>query len=122
MNILIVDDSKAIFSMVSKMLEGGGHTSLWAEDGAKAVEILKKGEHKIDVILLDWNMPNMTGPEFLEFNLKEKVTSAPVVMMTTENSPEFIKKALDLNAAEYIMKPFTADILFNKLSLIEMML
>lgn len=122
MNILIVDDSKAIFSMVSKMLGDGGHTSVWAEDGVKAAEILRKGEHKIDVILLDWNMPNMTGPEFLELNLKEKITSAPIVMMTTENSPDFIKKALDLNAAEYIMKPFTADILFNKLSLIEMML
>jgi two-component system chemotaxis response regulator CheY len=122
MNILIVDDSKAIYAMVSQMLTSGGHTSVWAADGKIAVDILTKKEVKIDVILLDWNMPNMNGPEFLEANLKDKFTTAPVVMMTTENSPDFIKKALSLNAAEYIMKPFTSDILFNKLTLIEMML
>jgi len=122
MNILIVDDSKAIFSMVSSMLESGGHKAFWAEDGAKARDFLKSGKQSIDVILLDWNMPNMNGPEFLEANINEKFTTAPIIMMTTENSPEFIKKALSLNAAEYIMKPFTSDILFNKLSLIEMMI
>ncbi len=122
MNILIVDDSKAIFSMVSSMLESGGHKAFWAEDGLKARDFLKSGQQSIDVILLDWNMPNMNGPEFLEANISEKFTSAPIIMMTTENSPEFIKKALSLNAAEYIMKPFTSDILFNKLSLIEMMI
>jgi two-component system chemotaxis response regulator CheY len=122
LNILIVDDSKAIYTVVSNMLGEAGHTSIWAEDGLVAVEIIKKNKSKIDVILLDWNMPNMNGPEFLELNMKEKITQAPIVMMTTENSPEAIKKALSLNAAEYIMKPFTSDILFNKLSLIEMML
>ena len=63
-------------------------------------------------------MPNMTGPEFLEKNLAEKVTPAPIVMMTTENKPDHIKKALQLGAVEYIMKPFTSDILFNKLELV----
>jgi len=124
MNILVVDDSRVIYAMVKKMLEEKGHTSLWAEDGLKAIEIIKANKAsntKIDVILLDWNMPNMNGIEFLEYNFKEKVTTSPVVMMTTENSPESIKKALSLSAAEYIMKPFTSDILFNKISLIEMM-
>jgi two-component system chemotaxis response regulator CheY len=122
MNILIVDDSKAINAMVSQMLTQGGHTSAWAQDGKVAMEILQKKEAKFDVILLDWNMPNMNGPEFLEANIKLNFTTAPIIMMTTENSPDFIKKALSLNAAEYIMKPFTSDILFNKLSLIEMMI
>ena len=122
MNILVVDDSKAIYAMVSQMLASGGHTSVWASDGKVAMDLLMKKEQKIDVILLDWNMPNMNGPEFLEANIKQKFTVAPIVMMTTENSPDYIKKALSLNAAEYIMKPFTSDILFNKLSLIEMMI
>lgn len=120
MNVLVVDDSRAIFAMVSQMLQEGGHESIWAEDGVKAVEILGKNK-KIDVILLDWNMPNMNGPEFLEKNIKENFTKAPIIMMTTENSPASIKKALSLNAAEYIMKPFTKDILFNKFSLLELM-
>jgi two-component system chemotaxis response regulator CheY len=122
MNILVVDDSRAIYAMVSQMLIAGGHTAMWAQDGKIAVDILKAGQSKIDIILLDWNMPNMNGPEFLEANMKEKFTTAPIIMMTTENSPDHIKKALSLNAAEYIMKPFTSDILFNKISLIEMMI
>lgn len=122
MNILVVDDSRAIYAMVSQMLTAQGHTAVWAQDGKIAVDLLKSKSSKVDIILLDWNMPNMNGPEFLEANIKEKFTTAPIIMMTTENSPEHIKKALSLNAAEYIMKPFTSDILFNKISLIEMMI
>lgn len=120
MNTLIVDDSKAIFAMVSQMLKEEGHSSLWAEDGGKAVEILAQNNN-VDIILLDWNMPNMNGLEFLEKNFKESFTKVPIIMMTTENSAEKIKKALSLNASEYIMKPFTKDILMNKISLIELM-
>ena len=121
MRILIIDDSKAIYSMVSAMLNEAGHSTVWAEDGQKAVDTIKGQATDFDVILLDWNMPVMNGPEFLELNIKENFTKAPIVMMTTENSPEAIKKALSLNAAEYIMKPFTSDILINKLTLLEMM-
>lgn len=120
MNVLVVDDSRAIYAMVSQMLQEGGHTSIWAEDGLKAVEAIAKHKN-IDIILLDWNMPNMSGVEFLEKNVKEHFTTTPIIMMTTENSPDHIKKALSLNAAEYIMKPFTKDILFNKFSLVELM-
>ncbi|MDD0854202.1 response regulator [Halobacteriovorax sp. GB3] len=117
MKILVVDDSKAIFMMVSQMLEDGGHEAVWAEDGVKACE--KLGEMSdIELILLDWNMPNMSGVEFLEKNQAEEVTKAPIVMMTTENKPDYIKRALELGAVEYIMKPFTSDILFNKIELV----
>lgn len=121
MKVLVVDDSRAIFAMVSQMLEEESHSCIWAEDGVKAVEILKQNKN-IDMILLDWNMPNMNGPEFLQKNIDDKFTNAPIIMMTTENSPENIKKALSLNVSEYIMKPFTKDILFNKFSLVELML
>ena len=116
MNIMIVDDSKAIYMMVSQMLEENGHTSVWAEHGEDAVAKLK--DSKVDAILLDWNMPVMTGPEFLEKNQSESLTNAPILMMTTENKPDHIKKALSLGAVEYIMKPFTSDILFDKLELV----
>ena len=117
MKVLIVDDSKAIFMMVSQMLEDAGHGAVWAEDGVKAFEQLV--EHPdIDLILLDWNMPVMNGPEFLQKNLDEKLTTSPIMMMTTENKPTYIKEALSLGATEYIMKPFTSDILFNKIELV----
>ncbi|EQC47154.1 response regulator [Bacteriovorax sp. Seq25_V] len=116
MKIMIVDDSKAIYMMVSGMLTERGHQAVWAEDGVDACEKLKT--EKVDLILLDWNMPNMSGPEFLEKNQAENITEVPIVMMTTENKPDFIKKALQLGAVEYIMKPFTSDILFNKIELV----
>lgn len=116
MKIMIVDDSKAIYMMVSQMLSEQGHESVWAEDGVDACN--KLANENVDLILLDWNMPNMSGPEFLEKNKNESVTNAPIVMMTTENKPDYIKQALQLGAVEYIMKPFTSDILFNKLELV----
>lgn len=116
MKVLVVDDSKAIFTIVSEMLELKNHESKWAEDGVVACEMISK--ESFDIILLDWNMPNMTGPEFLEKNRAENLTSAPVIMMTTENKPDKIKKALELGAKEYIMKPFTDDILLNKIELV----
>lgn len=118
MRVLIVDDSKAIFLMVSQMLEESGHIGVWAEDGQKAFEYLRENKD-VDVILLDWNMPNMNGPEFLEKNISESFTNSPVIMMTTENKPDYIKKALSLGAVEYIMKPFTNDILLNKFELVD---
>ena len=116
MKVMIIDDSKAIFMMVSKMLTDRGHEAIWAEDGIDACT--KLGQSDVDLVLLDWNMPNMNGPEFLEKNQSDSVTKAPIVMMTTENKPDYIKKALMLGAVEYIMKPFTADILFNKIELV----
>lgn len=117
MKILVVDDSKAIFMMVSQMLEEAGHKAVWAEDGLVAFQKIKE-HNDIDLILLDWNMPNMSGPEFLEKNYKEGIFKNPIIMMTTENKPDYIKKALELGAVEYIMKPFTSDILFNKIELV----
>ncbi len=117
MKVLVVDDSKAIFMMVSQMLDEANHTAIWAEDGSKAIEMIKENPD-VELILLDWNMPVMNGPEFLQKNLDDNFTSAPIMMMTTENKPAYIKEALSLGATEYIMKPFTSDILFNKIDLV----
>ncbi len=117
MKVLIVDDSKAIFMMVSAMLKEKNHISLWAQNGKEAIEFLKK-EGDLKIILLDWNMPVMSGPEFLEEYSKQKLSNVPIIMMTTENKPDNIRKALSLGASEYIMKPFTSDILFDKIGLV----
>lgn len=114
MKVLIVDDSKVIIKMVTQMLESLGHSADFAEDGKIACEKIQGGDD-FDIILLDWNMPNMTGVEFLEFNKANGLTNASIIMMTTENKPEFISTALSLGASEYIMKPFTEDILNLKI-------
>lgn len=117
MKILIVDDSKPIYMMVSQMLTELGHTCVWAEDGQRAVQVLSEHED-VGLILLDWNMPVMNGLEFLELNQQDQFFKNPIVMMTTENTPEKIEKALATGAVDYIMKPFTVDILQSKIEMV----
>ena len=103
--------------MVSQMLTELGHESIWAENGQDAFEkVSENGE--IALVLLDWNMPVMDGLEFLQKNESESFCEAPIVMMTTENKPEKIQQALKHGASDYIMKPFTADILENKIDMV----
>ncbi|TNF04452.1 MAG: response regulator [Deltaproteobacteria bacterium] len=121
MKVLIVDDSKPILMMVSDILKELGHEPLTAENGEIAFEMLTSGQ-QIDLVLLDWNMPVMTGIEFLEKNKAESAFSTPVFMMTTEKSPEKIQRALENGASDYIMKPFTPDILQNKIEMLQELL
>lgn len=117
MKVLIVDDSKPIFMMVSQMLKDLGHEAVWAENGEDGV--VKVGENAdLGLVLLDWNMPVMDGLQFLQKNQSESFCNAPIVMMTTENKPEKIQEALKNGAVDYIMKPFTADILENKIEMV----
>jgi two-component system chemotaxis response regulator CheY len=115
MRVLLVDDSNSVAMVVTQMLQEAGIESIRAKDGRDALEVIERGE-KIDLILLDWNMPNMTGIEFLKWNFENKVVNYPIVMMTTENKPENIREALKFGASEYIMKPFTQDILISKIN------
>lgn len=118
MRVMIIDDSKVILSMVEGMLKEQGHSALKALNGREAIDLFKAGE-KVDIILLDWNMPVVNGPEFLEAVRNEKLTDAPILMMTSENKMEYITKAISLGAKEYIMKPFTEDILFSKIDMVK---
>jgi two-component system chemotaxis response regulator CheY len=117
MKVLIVDDSNPISNAVAGMLEQIGYQHQRAQDGKEALEKIEKESY--DLILLDWNMPNMTGIEFLEYNHNNHVTNAKIVMMTTEDDPEKMMKAIEFGACEYIMKPFTLDILMSKLEMIK---
>lgn len=117
MNILIVDDSKHILMMVSEMLKTIGHNPITAFDGVNAYEVIKENSN-IDLILLDWNMPNMNGLEFLIKNKTENIFSIPIFMMTTEKSPEKIQQALENGVVDYIMKPFTPDIIESKIEML----
>ena len=114
MNVLLVDDSNSIAMVVGQMLNDAGFQHERAKDGKEAIEIINKGI-KFDAILLDWNMPEMDCLEFLKYNKENNLISCPIVMMTTENKPEKIIMAMENGAAEYIMKPFTPDILLSKL-------
>ncbi len=114
MKILIVDDSNAIAMVVSEYIKELGFEAYHASNGKDAVDMISQ-EDIFDLILLDWNMPVMDGLSFLEFNQQNHLTKCPIMMMTTENKPEKIMKALELGALEYIMKPFSKEILELKI-------
>lgn len=109
MNILIVDDSTAMRLIVQKTLrEAGfdGHDIQQAADGAIALEMILEDEP--DLILCDWNMPNMNGPELLQA-LNNEGCEALFGFVTTEATPVMRDKANQLGADFLISKPFTAQ-------------
>ena len=109
MNILIVDDSRAMRMIVKKTLRDAGfdgHDVREAEDGQKGLEAVR--EDVPDLILSDWNMPNMNGPEFLKA-IKADGVNVPFGFVTTEATTEMRNFALETGANFLIAKPFTAD-------------
>jgi len=112
--ILVVDDEPNIVKMVANRLKVSGYGVITATDG---VEGLKKAqEAKPDVILLDILMPKMDGFHTLK-KLKENIITKniPVVMFTAKGQGEDVEKAAELGAVDYIVKPFTPLILFDKI-------
>lgn len=112
---LVVDDSRVVRKVARRIIEDFGFTCEEAEDGQKAYEFC---ESKMpDMILLDWNMPVMSGIEFLEkLRASEGGTAPKVIFCTTENDMAHITRAMTAGADEYIMKPFDAEIIGYKLS------
>ena len=109
MKILIVDDSRAMRLIVMKTLREagyGGHDLSEAEDGAKALEAIK-GD-KPDLILCDWNMPNMTGAELLQA-LSDEGIETTFGFVTTEATQDMKDTATELGASFLISKPFTPE-------------
>ncbi len=114
---MIVDDSRVIRKVSRHMVEGLGLEVVEAGDGREA--LAQCTEAMPDVILLDWNMPVMTGIDFLRALRETPGGQAPkVVFCTTENDAAHIRQAIEAGADEYVMKPFDHDTLRIKLQLV----
>jgi two-component system, chemotaxis family, chemotaxis protein CheY len=114
--ILITDDSKAMRMIVTRTLRQAGfdtHTLIEAENGRIGLEKAKSEEP--DLILCDWNMPEMTGIEFLRA-LRGSGSTIPFCFVTSEGSDEMRAAAEQAGAIGLITKPFTADAFAEKLS------
>lgn len=110
---LVVDDSAVIRKVARRILEGLDFVIAEAADGKQALEFC--GTKMPDAILLDWNMPEMDGYEFLKALRSTPEGKVPkVVFCTTENDVAYIARAMHAGADEYIMKPFDKDIVFSK--------
>lgn len=117
---LVVDDSRVIRKVARRIIEDMGFEVAEAGDGVEALAWCR-GQMP-DVILLDWNMPAMSGIDFLRELRREPGGDFPkVIFCTVETSLERIREAVEAGAAEYIMKPFDSDIMQSKFALAELL-
>jgi len=114
MKVLVVDDSIAMRKILEKVLKGIDSIDEveLAEDGKVAVEKITAGA--FDLVLMDWNMPNMTGIEALRA-VRGAGNKTPIVMVTTEAEKTRILDAIKSGANNYIIKPFTPDVITEKI-------
>ena len=118
MNALIVDDSDAVRGMLVEHLSRLGFAVEQAANGMEALALAARIQ-TLAIVLLDWDMPGMDGLEVLRRLRAEASTrELPVVMLTTEHELPFVESALNAGASEYLMKPFDAQTVLEKLLLL----
>jgi two-component system chemotaxis response regulator CheY len=117
MRALIVDDSRFVRGLLRGLLEERGIECEEAVDGHAGMDQLYGGAH-FDLALLDWNMPVMDGLAMLKQLRAEGFDGLKVMMVTTEADNDFIIRALDAGADEYLMKPFDDEALSEKLAML----
>lgn len=115
MKILIVDDFSTMRRIIKNLLGELGYTNTAeADDGSSALPMLKNGN--FNFLVTDWNMPNMTGIELLKaVRADERLKTLPVLMVTAEAKREQIVEAAQAGVNGYIIKPFTAETLREKI-------
>src|SRR6185312_12606334 len=118
MRALIVDDSRFMRAHLRQLLERLGVQCAEAGDGCEALDALRSATAGFDFMLLDVNMPRMTGLECIK-TLRDAGLGQEmkVMMVTTESDNVFIERALEYGADEFLMKPFTAESLREKLAM-----
>ena len=118
MQALVIDDSRAVRLLVGNILRDQGYDVYDAGDGQEGLEKLRENP-EISLVLVDWNMPVMDGLEFIQAVRRERAWDAVrIVMVTTETESEQVQRAITAGANEYVMKPFTPEVLVAKLSLL----
>lgn len=118
MRALVIDDSKAMRIILKQILQSVGGTVEEAGNGKEGLEKLKT-MGQADLVLVDWNMPEMNGLEFVRaVRANPTYRKLPVMMVTTETESSQMGKALAAGANEYVMKPFTKDVIQEKLKIL----
>ena len=115
MEILVVDDFATMRRVIKNLLKQAGYQNVAeAEDGVAALSILRS--QKIDFVISDWNMPNMNGLDFLKtVRADNELSGLPFLMVTAEGLKENVVNAIKAGVTGYIVKPFTADTLDEKI-------
>ncbi len=114
MKILLVDDSRTIRNIQKNVLAQIGYTDvIEAADGVEALNLI--GQNRPDLALVDWNMPNMDGITLVR-KIRETDKRLPLVMVTTEAEKSRVLEAIKAGVNNYVVKPFTAETLSEKIS------
>jgi len=111
--VLLADDSSTMRTIIRRSLEANGiNDYVEAADGDQAVSSFKPGV--FDLVLTDWNMPGKNGLEVIE-EIRKQDKSVPIVMVTTEAEKSRVMQAIEAGVSDYLVKPFTAETLKEKL-------
>ena len=115
---LIIDDSRAMRAILKRILDKLDFKTSEAADGLEGLQRLTE-HNDISICLVDWNMPNMNGYEFVKaVRAEESNKDIWLMMVTTETEMSRVVKAMAAGANEYVMKPFTDDVIIEKLKLL----
>jgi two-component system chemotaxis response regulator CheY len=118
MQALVVDDSRAMRMILSRIMRKQGYDVIEAGDGQEALDLLNGGARP-EVALVDWNMPNVDGLQFVtQVRKVREYRQMTLMMVTTESEYGQIVRALAAGAHEYVIKPFTDDAIVEKLQLL----
>jgi len=119
MKALVVEDSRAVRAIIAEILRDIGMEVVEAADGGEGLEQMKR-HTDIELMLVDWNMPVMDGLEFIRVVRADPVNNeVRIMMVTTESEGARVSQALEAGANEYLMKPFTKEILIAKLNMMD---
>ena len=119
MRALVVDDSRTVRIIVGNILREIGIEVVEAENGVEALELIHR-DPEVDLMLLDWNMPEMNGFDLLRaVRAQRAYDGLRILMVTSESQGDQVVKALSAGANEYLMKPFNKDVLVAKLHLMD---
>jgi two-component system chemotaxis response regulator CheY len=116
---IVIDDSRAMRMILKRIVTQLGYQVVEAEDGKAALDVLDGLPRVPELALVDWNMPNMTGIEFVSAAREDaRLRDMTLVMVTTESEQGHIVRALAAGAHEYVIKPFTSEAMIEKLALL----
>ena len=119
MRALLVDDSRAVRVIIRNILLEMGMEVVEAANGREALEQLRQNPD-VELVLVDWNMPEMNGLDFIRVVRSQHAYDAlRIVMVTTETESEQVCLALNAGANEYVMKPFNKEVLIAKLNMLD---
>ena len=115
---LVIDDSKTTRMILRRMLKELGFEVEEAENGREALDLLESG-FAPNIVLVDWNMPVMDGYQFVKaVRSKPKFNKLVLMMVTTETDLDRLTAALEAGIDEYVMKPFTKEVIEEKLEIL----